>query len=122
AGKGLADIKLDELEAAAPTSPDTALKEIFEHVSGDKMMAARKTLAWAKSNTEPKPLIDAARGLTFMKGTDSHGYKFGSAVLEDCQRISPGWREKYLASSMYWLKGSGAKESGLLGRTRAALS
>lgn len=121
AGKGFADIKLDELEPAAPKSPDTALKEIFEDVSGDKLMAARKTLAWGKEHAEPKPLIDAARVLTFMKGTDSHDYKFSSAVLEDCQRLSPGWREKYLASSMYWLKGSGAKDSGLLGRTRAAL-
>ncbi len=35
--------------------------------------------------------MDAARVLVFLKGTDTHDYKFSSAVLEDYQAISPEW-------------------------------
>ena len=65
--------------------------------------------------------MDAARLLIFLKGSNSHDYKFSSAVLEDYRRISPGWRERYLASSMFYLRGAGAKDSGLVQRTRVAL-
>ena len=43
----------------------------------------------------------------FHKGTDSHDYKFSAAVLEDYAHVSPAWRDRYLAASVYWLKGSG---------------
>lgn len=120
AGNKLAQIKLDEIEPAPLQAADSATTEIFADVSKDKMMATRKTLTYLKDHSDAKELIDAARVLTFMKGNDSHDYKFSSAVLEDYRRLSPGWREKYLAASMYYLRGAGAKDSDLVRRTRAA--
>ncbi|HLX61186.1 MAG TPA: hypothetical protein VKX17_07880 [Planctomycetota bacterium] len=120
AGNKLAAIKLDELEPAPLQGADAAPAEIFADVSKDKLMASRKTLTFLKEHSDAKELIDAARVLTFLKGNDSHDYKFSSAVLEDYRRLSPGWREKYLAASMFYLRGAGAKDSDLVKRTRAA--
>jgi hypothetical protein len=67
-------------------------------------------------------VMASARRLVFAKGTDSHDYKFSSAVLEDFYHIAPAWRNRFLASSMYWLKGSAGADSPVLQRTRAALA
>ena len=66
-------------------------------------------------------LIDTARVLIFLKGNNAHDYKFSSATLEDFFHVTPAWRDRFLAASMFWLRGSGAPDSPLLQRTRAAL-
>ena len=74
-----------QLEPLAPKeSGAAAVDEIFADVSKDRATAARKVLGYLKANPDPRPLTDAARRLVFRKGTDSHDYKFSSAVLEDC--------------------------------------
>jgi hypothetical protein len=55
-----------------------------------------------------------------MKGTDSHDYKFSSAVLEDFTHLSPEVRQRFLAASVFWLKGSAGPDSPLVQRTRDA--
>jgi hypothetical protein len=117
-----ADTRFDALEPLAPKeSGDKAVDEIFADLSRDKATAARKVLGYLKANPDPRPLTDAARRLVFRKGTDSHDYKFSSAVLEDCANVSPAWRDRFLAASVYWLKGSGGRDTDLVRRTREAL-
>jgi hypothetical protein len=112
-------IAIDQLE---PLEPKTeALEDIFADVTADKMSAARKALAFLSSTREPKPFIDAAQRMIYLKGTDAHDYKFSSAVLEDYFQLSPSVRDRFLAASVYWLKGSGAGDSPLVARTRAAI-
>ena len=65
--------------------------------------------------------MDAARRLVFLKGNDAHDYKFSSAVLEDYDHVSPHWRNRYLAASLFYLPGSGLPDNALVKRTRAAL-
>jgi hypothetical protein len=116
------DYQIDQLEALPlKNNSERAPEEIFADVSEDKLTAARKTLAYLKENPNPKPLIDAARRLVFLKGSDAHDYKFSSAVLEDYQNVSPHWRNRYLASSMFYLRGSGAADNKLVARIRSAL-
>lgn len=104
------------------TSREKQIETILREISGDKLSAARRVLAYRKQDGSPTPLIDAARLAIFLKGTDSHDYKFSSAVLEDYYHVSPAWRDRFLASSVYWLRGSEAKDNSLVGRTRAALA
>jgi hypothetical protein len=66
-------------------------------------------------------LMDAARRLIFLKGTDSHDYKFSTAALEDYFKISPEARNRCLAASMYNLKGTSAPDNSLVERIRASL-
>jgi len=124
--RGDADAKsgvlVDEFESASTKAGGTqALAEIFADISTDKLLAARKTLGWLTNTSEAKPFIAAAQRLIYLKGTDAHDYKFSSAVLEDYFHLSPKLRDRYLAASVFWLKGSGAPDSGLVARTRAVI-
>lgn len=118
------DVRIDALEPLQPTATGAqAVDEIFADVSNDKMTASRKTLALLRADQDSaQPLLAAARRLVFSKGNDSHDYKFSSAALEDFHHVTPGWRDHFLASSVFWLKGSGGADTELAQRIRAALS
>ena len=118
----LKQLHLDELQPAEPEK-DAAptLDEIFAAISSDRLVAARKVLAWLKQQPDPQDFINAARRLVFLKGNNSHDYKFSSAVLEDYRNVSPAWRDRFLAASVFNLRGSGDKDNDLVKRTRAAL-
>ena len=115
-------ILIDEFEPAAPKAMGAeGVEEIFADVGRDKLLAARKTLGWLTATGEAKPFIAAAQRLIYLKGTDSHDYKFSSAVLEDYCNLAPKLRDRFLAASVFWLKSSGSPDSNLVKRTRAAL-
>lgn len=118
-GRGqVADRQIESLEPAEQTP---AVDEIFATLSRDPNAAARQVLAWIDQGRPAKELVDAARVLVFLKGNDSHDYKFSSAVLEDYNFVSPQWRRLFLASSVFKLCGSGVPDNQLVARTRAAL-
>src|SRR5262249_49409751 len=74
--------KLDKLEKSDLTKDP--ITEILADVGEDRSAAASKTLALLERDpAQARPLMHAARRLIFAKGTDSHDYKFSSAVLED---------------------------------------
>jgi len=111
------------IDAFEPSAADAGgVTDIFAEVTRDRMSAARNTLAYLQSGKDAKALIDTARRLIFVKGQNAHDYKFSSAVLEDFSHVSPAWRERFLAASVFLLRGSGAKDNTLIGRARAALT
>jgi hypothetical protein len=114
------DLFLDKLQKAEVEK--SGIEEILADLPGQKEKAARKVLSYLEAGHRAEPLMAGARRMIFTRGTDSHDYKFSSAVLEDYYHISPAWRSRFLASSMFWLRGAGDKENGLVQRTRAALS
>ncbi|HVX10549.1 MAG TPA: hypothetical protein VHC22_05175 [Pirellulales bacterium] len=121
-GRGrLADVDLRSL-SPAPIAGGDPLAEIFTDVSGDRTAAARKTLGFLQNQGDAKAFVDAARLLVFLKGDNAHDYKFSSALLEDYTHLSPGWRERYLASGVFNLRGSGDRDNKLVERTRAAIA
>jgi hypothetical protein len=111
--------RIDELE---PASKPAAVEDIFAEISNDRNAAARKLLGHLNAAQNPKEFVDAARLVLFFKGRDAHDYKFSSAVLEDWEHMSPGWRERYLAASVFQLRGSGGSDNEVVKRTRAALA
>ena len=122
-GGNLSDAKLTELEPAKTAGADPAkmIEEIFADVTRDRTAAAGKILTYLRAGHDAEPLLDAARRLLFLKGNNSHDYKFSAAVLEDYHNVSPEWRDRYLAASVFNLRGSGDADNGLVQRTRAAL-
>ncbi|MDP3071490.1 MAG: hypothetical protein Q8N18_14460 [Opitutaceae bacterium] len=115
-------VAIDEFEAVAPAATGAdAVAEIFADVSRDKLLAARKTLGWLAGTAGAQPFIAAAQRMIYLKGTDSHDYKFSSAAIEDYRHLSPRVRDRFLAASVFWLKGSGAADNALVARSRAAL-
>lgn len=117
------ELAIDTLEPVEPKNQGaTAVEEIFADVSKDRLLAARKTLAAVQAGTvDPDALMTAARRLVFLKGTDSHDYKFSSAALEDFYHTTPRWQARFLATSLFNLRGSGDPDNGLIQRARSAL-
>jgi hypothetical protein len=111
-------VLVDTFEPAAAGAP---LDPLLAEISQDKMKAAQQSLAWLQSGGEAKSFIAAAQRLIYLKGTDSHDYKFSSAVFEDYRHLSPDVRDRFLAASVFWLKGSSAPDNPLVARTREAL-
>ena len=115
-------VEIDRLEPAAleHTGRD-ALEEIFSEVSRDRLTASRKLLTFLNRNADATPVADTARRLIFLKGTDSHDYKYSSAVLEDYRTMAPRSRDRFLAAAMFYLKGTGHPDNQLVSRARAAV-
>lgn len=116
----LQPLTIDKVLAEA--DPKVTLDDVFAAISRDRLHAAIKLRSYLAAGGDPTAVIDQARRLIFLKGRDSHDYKFSSAVLEDFYHVSPAWRDHFLALSVFNLKGSGDRDNGLVARTRAALS
>jgi len=115
--------RIDTLEFAPLKSNGTdAVGEILAEISRNRSSAASKIMTYVNQHPDPAELMDAARLLIFLKGTNSHDYKFSAAILEDFQHVSPDWRGRYLAAGAFNLRGSGDAENKLVQRTRAAMA
>ncbi|MFB3103702.1 MAG: hypothetical protein ACE1ZA_02135, partial [Pseudomonadales bacterium] len=113
--------EINHLAASTGDADAKSLETIFRDVSADPQSAARQTLGYLQSDGKAEEFMTAARRLIFLKGTNSHDYKFSSAILEDFYQVSPPWRDRYLASSVFQLRGSQAKDNGLIQRIRSAI-
>jgi hypothetical protein len=118
----MAATKIDELEATAPSNTAAAaIDDIFSTADHDRPASIRKTLGYLDSVGDPTALMTTARRLVFLKGNDAHDYKFSSAVFEDYYHLAPAMRNRFLASALSYLPSSGAADSKLIPRIRAAL-
>ncbi len=115
----LADRRVDGLEQA---DVKNGIGEILTDASHDRTLAARKTLTLLEHSPDQiEPLMAAARRLVFAKGNDSHDYKFSSAVLEDVYSLPASLRPKFMAASMFNLRGTDDRDNDLIRRARAAV-
>jgi hypothetical protein len=117
----IGEAKIDAL--AAPVQARWSnVEAVFEELSKNKADAC--ALAYGLMKRDPgvaRSIVETGRRLIFAKGTDAHDYKFSEAVLEDYSHIAAPWRDRFLAASLFWMKGSGAPDSPVAKRTRAAL-
>jgi hypothetical protein len=122
-GPKLADVRLDALEPVeVAKDPAEAVADTFAEAGKDRVKAAGKALALLNRGEDMGTLVSAAaRRLVFLKGRDSHDYKFSSALLEDFRCVSPQWRARVLAAGMGYFRGSGERDNDLVKRTREAL-
>lgn len=117
----VADVRIDQLTPAGGKA--VTVDDVFATLSKDRGQAAGLALQYLKVNPAgSRDLIDAGRLLVFLKGTDSHDYKFSAAVMEDHAHLSTVWRDRFLAASLFWLKGAGGADAPVVKRTRAALA
>ncbi|MCI0377531.1 MAG: hypothetical protein L0215_07990 [Gemmataceae bacterium] len=123
-GRGqVRELRLDTLEPAQVNGqPAQAIEDVFQEINRDRMSAARKALGLLQAHpNQAQAMLAAARRLIFSKGSDSHDYKFSSAILEDFFHSTSHWRDRFLASGMFYLRGAGGQDTGVYRRTRAAL-
>jgi hypothetical protein len=115
--------QFDQLTAiSVPQNESQALEDIFATINSSKEKAASKMFHYLQTGHSPNSLIDTARRFLFLKGSNSHDYKFTAAVLEDFYHVSPKWRNHYLAASVFNLRGSEGPNNRLIDRINAALT
>ena len=121
-GGGVRDgLAIEDLKPVEGLKPDvTSMEGIFELIPRDRPQAARQCLGFLEQGGSIADFRAMAQRLVYMKGTDAHDYKFSSAVLEDFSHLSPAIRHRFLAASVFWLKGSAGPDSSLVQRTRNA--
>ncbi len=124
-GRGeVREARIDRFEAAPETEakpgPET-LEAVLADIGRDRAAAGSRLLGYLERGGDRAAYADAARRLIFLKGTNSHDYKFSSAIFEDDAKLSPEWRARYLAATTYQLRGSSAKDNGLAARAERAL-
>lgn len=114
--------EIDRLEPAPASNAEASLAEIFTDIDRNRLEAARKILGHLAQAGDPAAFAHATRRLIFLKGDNSHDYKYSSAVLEDYHHLSAPVRDRCLAATAFYLKGAAAPENPLVPRIRAALS
>lgn len=117
----LAKHHIDELQAEDGDSNLVEVPAIFETMGSDRTAASRQMYSYLAGGGNPQAVVDHARRLVFLKGNDSHDYKFSSAALEDYRVLSPPWRERFLAASAYQLCAQTDPTRALVDRIRTAL-
>ena len=122
-GRGIVGThRIDAVPESSAAEQSSSVDQLFKVVSSDRKRASSAMQGFLDSGKQPEALINAARRLVFLKGNDSHDYKFSSAALEDFYAISPNFRNAYLASAAYLLPGSEDRDNGLVDRVRDALA
>jgi hypothetical protein len=116
-------LAINRLDAAELSSRgDEAVGEIFAAVNEDRGLAAAKAAGYLARGGAADRLFDSARRMIFHKGTDSHDYKYGAAIWEECLAASdPKWHAPLAASAMYHLPGLKTADSPLMIRAREAI-
>jgi hypothetical protein len=116
------DRKITELPSQVTESEELSVESIFKTISRDRNEASQAASGYLAGGGNPERMIQAARQLVFLKGNDSHDYKFSSAALEDYYAVSEPFRNQYLAASTFLLPGSDDRDNGLVERVKSALA
>ncbi len=113
--------KISELSAGSIDSGPEGITRVFDDLTKNRKNASRSLLQYLNSGGEPRLIADHARRLVFLKGNDSHDYKFSSAALEDYRYLTGEWRNRYLAASCFQLRGGSEPTRSLVGRVEKAM-
>ncbi len=118
----LADRHIDELTVESDTEKVASVSSIFERMGENRNDASRMMYRFLAGGGDPQSIVDHARRLVFLKGNDSHDYKFSSAALEDYRSLSPAWRNRFLAASAFQLRSETEATRPLVQRIQNALA
>lgn len=122
-GGALRNVTLGHLRQAEPVPRATFGSDaVFTALSAhDLDGAAQEVVSFVRAGGPPEAIMNEARHLLCHKASESHDFKFSSAVFEDYHHVSPPWRDVFLATSVYYLRGAQDPDNPVMARTREAL-
>ncbi len=120
-GDATGGLEIDRLEPAdISADPNLAVEQIVGTIQSDMSAAARLALAYGERHAEPALYFDTARHLINRKATEHHMVKWPAAIFENYHHVSPRYRPYVLATSVYYLRGTGHDDSSVLERALEA--
>ena len=104
---------------------DFTAGDVFaDAVDRTRTTAARMALTFLQGNPAGEKESDRRGPAADLP--EGHATRTTTSSARRCWRtpryIAPAWRNRFLAASLFWLKGAGAPDSPLVERTRAALA
>ena len=122
-GRGPVNEKMTPFDNDALPETLMTASEIFESLGNNPDVAYSNTRRLLKDDpSQFENYIREARRLIFLKGTDSHDYKYSSAIMEDIQRLSPRWQPDFAAACIYKLRSPKQPTTTLVKRIQTALA
>ena len=100
----LANRRITDFVTSDAPAATTAVEDTFVMMGKDRYQASKKLYGYLDNGGDPQAVVDHARRLVFLKGNDSHDYKFSSAALEDYRFLTSDWRNRFLAASVFQLR------------------
>jgi len=120
-GRGaLKEMSLLDLKPAE--KPVADVRDIFALLGENREQASQAILRFVQDGQDLSAMLQHAREMIFLKGTDSHDYKYSSAIFEDFRYCSPAWQAKVLAASAHLLTSSRQADNGLKARIEEAFA
>lgn len=111
----------DRTEAA-----DLALTLLRRGVSpaslDDRLLAARKVLAYLQEGGDADALATRARRMTVYKTVGVHDYKFTEALIENAVFVAPPLRPYYLASGTLYYNGPDDRDNPVISQTLSLIA
>ena len=118
----LAQRHITALETSDVPVAKDAVQDTFVMMGKDRFGAAKKLYDYLGNGGDPQAVVDHARRLVFLKGNDSHDYKFSSAALEDYRFLTSQWRNRFLAASVFQLRSATEPTRPIVQRIQESLS
>ncbi|MDB4353478.1 hypothetical protein N9Z64_02000, partial [bacterium] len=118
----LAQRHITALETSDVPVAKDAVQDTFVMMGKDRFGAAKKLYDYLGNGGDPQAVVDHARRLVFLKGNDSHDYKFSSAALEDYRFLTSEWRNRFLAASVFQLRSATEPTRPIVQRIQESLS
>ena len=106
---------------------DRSVEEILSQVGRDTpaASAAAHRLALRAAAAGRSDWLDSfagsARQLIARKGTDAHHFKYGMAIFENLELVSPAYRPHMLATAPYYIRGSSDADSAVVTQALEAM-
>ncbi len=119
--KGMMIDALEPLETLPLGDEQQTFAELFASISEDRSAAARQLLYVLQQGGDANRYRALGRFYTLQQNAGYHDYKFTEAAFENSYAISPEWRNRYLAASVYYMNGSGDKLNTVVSEARELL-
>ncbi len=115
------DVRIDAIASAdIPADAGEAAESIYASLTDDRDAAAQMAFAYAQQH-DAQELFAIGRRLVFLKSSEHHHMKWPAALFEDYALVSPQYQPQFAATSMYYLRGTGHRDSPAVQRAIAAL-
>jgi hypothetical protein len=116
---------IDRIEPIRPKDEDVAetLAAIVDDLDSDRGRAMARAVGFLESGGDPRDLFRMARRRIFLKGRDSHDYKFGAAAFEEFELAGDDrWKMTLAAAILSKVPAASVSDSPLMKRAREAVA
>ena len=102
---------------------ESSLDVMVADLDSDRRRAMARAVGFLEAGGDPRDLFRMARRRIFLKGRDSHDYKFGAAAFEEFELAADDrWKKTLAAAILNKVPAASVSDSPLMRRAREAVA